>query len=93
MKPLTPADRELAAGIAAAHPLTVHAIRAKGNHLAAANDEPEPEEFAPMTEAQYLEADRARNVDKGDRAADADFSEAMRLQMRMQGINDVIGGR
>lgn len=91
MKPLTPADRKLAAGIAAAHPLTVHAIRAKGNHLVAQNDE--PEEFAPMTEAQYLEADRARNVDKADRAAGREFEEAMRVQMRLNGINDVIGGR
>lgn len=40
----TQADRQLAAAIAAAHPIDARPARATGNHLAAQNDEPEPED-------------------------------------------------
>jgi hypothetical protein len=105
----TSADSAPIAGTAAPVSPTAHGIKrtglahVSGQHLSDAANEPGDltaadlaaidEEFAPMTEAQYLEADRARNVDKADRAASREFEEAMRLQMRKNGINDVIGGR
>jgi hypothetical protein len=150
---LTSADRALAAGIAAAHPLTpaqrlagrefrVQAITALGvgiditqrfaNHFAAqdfaieaAGDGGAVVEVSPVIEVTYLDGrnahrhgrechqeaseaalrgwragedaalagDRTLNADKGQRMADRDFAEAMRLQLRKNGVDDLIGGR
>lgn len=92
---LSPADRALAARIAAAHPLrnarniprlTIPPMR--GNDLVAQNDEPEP-----FTEGELIAADLASNENKAQRAADREFAEAMRHQMRANNIADVIARR
>lgn len=58
---LTDWHRQVAAGIAAAHPLVpATPIRARGNHLVAAQDEPEPVDRGPLTQpAEISEAERA----------------------------------
>jgi hypothetical protein len=95
---ITEWHRQLAAGIAAAHPLTsTTPIQARGNHLAAQNDEAEPEAIdrgpltqpAELAEADWIAADLARDNGKGERLARANDAHALDLQLQFQGY---IGG-
>jgi len=90
-------ERQLAAGIAAAHPLTsIAPIRARGNHLAAQNDERELDVFPELValssletarlretrlEAARVAADLARNVNKGPTLAARNDRAALEAQV------------
>lgn len=76
---LTKKDLALAAAIAAAHPLDGKPAIARGNHLAAQNDEPEPDD-----EAERLAADVQLSQNKAERFHRRNDAQAMRLQLREQ---------
>lgn len=79
---------DLADSIAAAHPLVpTTAIRASGNHLVAAQDEPEPVDRGPLTipaelsEDEWLEADVVRDRNKGPSLAARNDARALTAQV------------
>lgn len=47
----------------------------------------------PLGEDFFTRSDAACEQNKAQRVADREFEQAMRLQMRANSINDVIGGR
>lgn len=81
--------RHVAAGIAAAHPLTPAApIRAGGNHLAAQNDEPEPVDRGQLTqpaeisEAEWAAADLQHAQHHAARYHQRNDAAALELQLQ-----------
>jgi hypothetical protein len=81
---LTDWQRQMAAGIAAAHPLTpATRVRASGNHLAAQNDEPEP---TLPSDDELAEADLQLSIGKGERRAREDAARALDVQLNGSGV-------
>lgn len=81
--------RQMAASIAAAHPLTPAApVRATGNHLAAQNDEPERVYRGPLTqpaeisEAEWAAADLQRAEHHATRYHQRNDAAALELQLQ-----------
>lgn len=85
---LTDWHRQLAAGVAAAHPLDGAKCVARGNHLAAQNDEPEIDR-GPLTQPAELSEDDAalafdlaRNERKAEKAHERNDRSALELQLQ-----------
>lgn len=67
------------------HPLALGRV-AGGNHLSAAQDEPEPFQF---TESQLLQADAERDFNKGPKLAAR--GDLMALELQVQHLRSIGG--